>query len=67
MYLSREKLIRYRERFGYSQTMLGERAGVHRDTIVNAERGDNVRPTTSFKIATVLGVPVAELIREPEE
>lgn len=67
MQLSREKIIRSRERIGLTQRAASEETGLHVDTLVNAEKERNVSPTTARKLAAALGVPVADLILEPNE
>ena len=67
MQLSREKVIRYRERLGYSQAMLRAESGLAEHTIVRAENCREVVPSTARRLAAALGVTVADLVREPDE
>lgn len=46
-----------RER-GWSQTQLGEKAGVSRPTIARIERGDDVSVATLAKVTAALGLSV---------
>jgi transcriptional regulator with XRE-family HTH domain len=48
---------------GWSQTELGDRAGVSRPTIARIERGNDVSTATLAKVAAALGLSV-ELERE---
>ena len=55
-------LRRLRERQALSQKGLAERAGISHVTVVQAEAGGDVRPTTARKLAEALGVEPAELM-----
>ncbi|MEV8183399.1 helix-turn-helix transcriptional regulator [Specibacter sp. NPDC078692] len=43
---------------GWSQTTLGEKAGVSRPTIARIERGDDVSTATLTKVTKALGLTV---------
>jgi len=64
--LDRERLIRARERLGYAIETVAEEAGVSKNSVLRAEHGEDIRPLTARKIATALGVTVADLYREPD-
>ena len=51
-----------REAQALTQRELGDRAGVHRITVVHAERGRHVRPEIMRKLAAALGVTPAALV-----
>src|SRR5688572_10232449 len=59
MELLHEELRRAREKAGLSQQALADRAGIPRNQIVRAERGENITVDTLRKIAAHL--PVTEL------
>lgn len=59
MELLHEQLRRAREKAGLSQQALAQRAGIPRNQIVRAERGENLTVDTLRKIAAHL--PVTEL------
>ena len=59
MELLHEELRRAREKAGLSQQALAERAGIPRNQIVRAERGENITVDTLRKIAVHL--PLTEL------
>lgn len=51
-----------REQRGWSQTVLGEKAGgINKETVNRAEQDANVEIKTLGRIADALGVPIAEL------
>ena len=56
------RLKRERVAAGLSQRDLAERAGVTQTTIVKAEQGTIVRPSTVRKLARALGVQPRDLI-----
>lgn len=64
MKLEAEKVLRARERLGYSLTTASERIGVARASLLNAEHGREIRPLTARKIAEGYGLKVADLIAE---
>jgi transcriptional regulator with XRE-family HTH domain len=59
--LDRDNLIRARERLGYSIETVAEEAGIAKNSVLRAEHGEDIRPLTARKIATALGVEVADL------
>jgi DNA-binding XRE family transcriptional regulator len=56
------RLRRVREEQALTQRQLAQQADVTQATIVHAERGGDVRPTTVRKLADALGVQPRELI-----
>lgn len=60
--LTRLKSLRIEQ--ALSQRALAQKAGVTQVTIVRAERGEDVQPTTHRKLADALGVEPRELLRE---
>ncbi len=66
MRLNGEKVRRGRLLLGYGAQAAADVAGVSKNSFLRAERGDDLRPGTARKIAQALGVPLAELFREPE-
>ncbi len=64
MRYSREKMQRARERLGYSIEMVGEQAGLSKNSVLRAEHEGDIRPLTARKIASALGVEVVDLIKE---
>ncbi|WP_082924590.1 helix-turn-helix transcriptional regulator [Paenarthrobacter nicotinovorans] len=45
-----------RKQRGWSQSALGDRAGVSRPTVARVEAGDDISTATLFKVATALGM-----------
>ncbi len=66
MFLDEKKVKRSRERLGYTLHLMSEEAGMAPHTIIRAEKGRPITPTSARRIAAVLGVTVADLVREPE-
>ncbi len=66
MFLDEKKVRRSRERLGYTLHLMAAEAGMAPHTIIRAEKGRNITPTSARRIAAVLGVTVADLVREPE-
>lgn len=66
MKLDRDKVIRAREMVGYGIETVAEEAGVAKNSVLRAEHGGDIRPSTARKIAAALGVRVADLIGESE-
>ncbi len=66
MFLDEKKVRRSRERLGYTLRLMSEEGGVAPHTIIRAEHGRNITPTSARKIAAALGVTVADLVREPD-
>ena len=63
-----ERLYRHRKAAGLSQARLGEKLGVTDKAVSKWENGA-AKPTTDMlnRLSAVLGVPVADLLREREE
>ena len=62
-----KRIAQLRKRAGLTQQELGTAAGLHGQTISDLERGVNTPVlTTLVAIAQGLGVPLAELVDEPE-
>ena len=59
-----DRVRRARELLGYGLDKTAEEAGVAKNSILRAERGEDIRPGTARKIATALGVRVADLLKE---
>lgn len=55
-----------RERLGLTLAMLARKAGTSKNTILSAEHGADIRPTTARKIAEALDVEIADLLGEAE-
>jgi transcriptional regulator with XRE-family HTH domain len=55
-----------RERLGLTLAMVAQRAGTSKNTVMSAEHGADIRPTTARKIAEALGVEIADLLGEPD-
>ncbi len=66
MKLDREKVMRFREREGYSMALLAKEGGMAKNTIIRAENERDIRPSSARKLAAVLGVKVSDLVREPD-
>ncbi len=66
VFLDEEKVRRSRERLGYTLQLMSEEGGIAPHTIIRAEHGRNITPTSARKIAAALGVSVADLVREPD-
>jgi transcriptional regulator with XRE-family HTH domain len=59
-----DKVRRARQLLGYGQETTAEEAGVAKNSVLRAERGEEIRPVTARKIAAALGVRVADLLTE---
>ena len=59
------RLKEWRETSGETQVSLAERAGVTQYTVLRAEHGENMRPSTARRLAEVLGITVSDLQEEP--
>ena len=57
------KIRAARKKLGWSQTVLGERAGLSRPTIARVEAGRDVSTATLSKVAEVLGLKLDLLDR----
>jgi transcriptional regulator with XRE-family HTH domain len=51
-----------RERLGLTLAMVAQRAGTSKNTVMSAEHGADIRPTTARKIAEALGVEIVDLL-----
>jgi transcriptional regulator with XRE-family HTH domain len=60
--LDRDRLLRAREVLGYGLEKTAEEAGVSKNSVLRAEHGAEIRPVTARKIASALGVEVADLL-----
>ena len=59
------RIREYREAKGWTRPQLAIRAGVHKNTIENAENSEgNVRVDTLLKISKALGVSIADIFFE---
>jgi DNA-binding XRE family transcriptional regulator len=54
-----------RERLGLTAQMVAEKAGLMKASVLRAEHGEDVRPSTARKLAEALKVEVADLYAEP--
>jgi transcriptional regulator with XRE-family HTH domain len=54
-----------RERLGLTLAMLAQKAGTSKNTLLSAEHGGDIRPTTASKIAEALDVEIGDLLGEP--
>jgi transcriptional regulator with XRE-family HTH domain len=59
------RLKEWRETRGETQVSLAERAGVTQYTVLRAEHGENMRPSTARRLAEELGITVSDLQEEP--
>jgi transcriptional regulator with XRE-family HTH domain len=59
-----DKVHRARELLAYGYDKTAEEARVSKNSVIRAERGEEIRPSTARKIATALGVRVADLLKE---
>lgn len=64
MKLDRDRLVRAREVLGYGLEKTAEEAGISKNSVLRAEHEEDIRPSTARKIATALGVAVADLLEE---
>ena len=64
MYISTTKINLIRAEQGLTATELAKRSGISRQNISTIIRRGTCEPKTAGKLAAVLGVPVAEIIRE---
>ncbi|MDP9476535.1 MAG: helix-turn-helix domain-containing protein [Actinomycetota bacterium] len=64
MKLDEERVRGARERLGLTLTMVAQRAGTSKNTVLSAEHGGDIRPTTARKIAEALEVEITDLIGE---
>ena len=60
------KLRQFRQKKGYSQETLADRAGLHPTYIGQVERGEkNITVETLAKITTALGIPISSVFDDP--
>jgi transcriptional regulator with XRE-family HTH domain len=64
--LDEDRVRRKRERLGLTVAMLAQKAGTSKNTILSAEHGGDIRPTTARKIAKALDVEIDDLLGESE-
>ena len=58
------KLRQFRQKKGYSQETLADRAGLHPTYIGQVERGEkNITVETLAKITTALGIPISSVFQ----
>ncbi len=62
MRLDGQRTLRARERLGYSAADTARVAGIATNSVLRAEHGEDIRPATARKLASGLGVQVADLI-----
>ena len=55
------KLRQFRQKKGYSQETLADRAGLHPTYIGQVEREKNITVETLAKITTALGIPISSV------
>ena len=63
----RDRVLRARERLGYGIEKVAEEAGTSKNSVLRAEHEGDIRPLTARKIASALGLQVADLIKEEPE
>lgn len=56
-------LKQYRANAGFSVTSLAKEAGLSRDAVENAEKGDPIRAVTAWKISLALTKRLNETVR----
>lgn len=64
MKLDKQRVLRARERLGYSIAKTAQVAGVSQHSVLRAEHGGDIRPLTARKLAIGLGVTVADLYED---
>jgi transcriptional regulator with XRE-family HTH domain len=64
--LDEDRVRQTRERLGLTLSMVAQKAGTSKNTVLSAEHGGDIRPTTARKIAEALNVEIADLMGEPE-
>jgi transcriptional regulator with XRE-family HTH domain len=60
------RLKEWREAMGETQASLSEISGVSVFTIIRAEHGESMRPSTAKKIAETMGIEVVDLMDNPQ-
>src|SRR5215217_3845043 len=64
MRLDHERVRWHRDRLGWTLDTLAEKAEVAKGTVLRAEHGEDVRPSSGRRIARALGVEIPDLIPE---
>jgi transcriptional regulator with XRE-family HTH domain len=62
MRLDHERVRWHRDRLGWTLDTLAEKAEVAKGTVLRAEHGEDVRPSSGRRIARALGVEISDLI-----
>jgi DNA-binding XRE family transcriptional regulator len=62
--LDEDRVRGTRERLGLTLAMVAQRAGTSKNTVLSAEHGADIRPTTARKIADALHVEIEDLLGE---
>jgi transcriptional regulator with XRE-family HTH domain len=62
MQLDHERVRWHRDRLGWTLDTLAEKAEVAKGTVLRAEHGEDVRPSSGRRIARALGTEISELI-----
>ena len=62
MKLDADKVRWYRDRFGWTLDITAEKAEVAPGTILRAEHGEDIRPSSGRRIARAFGVDISELV-----
>jgi transcriptional regulator with XRE-family HTH domain len=62
MRLDHERVHWHRDRLGWTLDTLAEKAKVAKGTVLRAEHGEDVRPSSGRRIAQALGTELSELI-----
>jgi len=62
MRLDHERVRWHRDRLGWTLEALAEKAEVAKGTVLRAEHGEDVRPSSGRRIARALGVEISDLI-----
>jgi transcriptional regulator with XRE-family HTH domain len=67
MRLDHERVRWHRDRLGWTLDTLAEKAEVAKGTVLRAEHGEDVRPSSGRRIAKALGTEISELIPDKPE
>ncbi len=67
MKLDEDRVRGTRERRGLTLAMVAQRAGTSKNTVLSAEHGADIRPTTARKIAEALNVEIDDLLAPPSQ
>ena len=62
MQLDHERVRWHRDRLGWTLDTLAEKAEVAKGTVLRAEHGEHVRPSSGRRIARALGTEISDLI-----